>query len=184
MAEGRFHNLIGAFRRKAVYKHEVVLLAKTLREIGMDYLTVKPFSQHPSSKAKRQVDYSESAEIEAEAKAMETERFAIYFRRQSIENIEREKPYDRCHALPFMTHIDATGDVFPCVAFVGNRDLCYGNLYEDTFMEIWESDRAKSIMETFAGEFLKTHCRKACRLDEMNKYLHELRHPGAHVNFV
>ena len=58
-------------------KHEVPLLAKTLREIGMDYLTVKPFSQHPSSKVKRQVDYSESAEIETEAKELATENFAV-----------------------------------------------------------------------------------------------------------
>ena len=165
-------------------KHEVALLARTLRDIGMDYLTVKPFSQHPSSKVKRQVDYSESAEIEAEVKGLATESFAVYFRRQSIENIEQEKTYDCCHALPFMTHVSAKGDVFPCVAFVGNKDLCYGNLYKNTFTEIWESERAREIMGTFSGNFLKTHCRKACRLDEMNKYLHELRHPGAHMNFI
>lgn len=159
-------------------------LARILREIGMDYLTVKPFSQHPSSLARREVDYSAARDLAKELKTLETESFRIHFRQQSIANVSQEKTYDRCYALPFMTHIDAKGDVFPCVAFVGNKDLCYGNLYENSFVEIWESEKTAKIMETFSGEFLKHHCRKACRLDEMNKYLHELKHPGAHANFI
>ena len=27
-------------------------------------------------------------------------------------------------------------------------------------------------------------CREACRLDEINKYLYEIKHPGEHVNFI
>ena len=163
---------------------EVELMAKTVKEIGIDYLAVKPFSQHPSSLVKRQVDYSESAEIEKSIRKYEDEEFKIYFRRQAIENISHEKTYDKCYALPFMTHINAEGKIFPCVAFVDNESLCYGNIYENTFDEIWESDHTKKIMETFQGEFLKKYCRKACRLDEMNKYLNELKNPGAHVNFI
>lgn len=165
-------------------RDEVLLLAKILREIGMDYLTVKPFSQHPSSIVKRTVDYSETDALAEELKSVATENFQIHFRRQSMENIAHEKPYDRCHALPFMTHIDAKGEVFPCIAFVGDESLRYGNLYEKSFVEIWESQRTAEIMSTFCGDFLRNQCRKACRLDEMNKYLHELKHPGEHVNFI
>ena len=166
-------------------KSDVPELARTLRTIGLDYLTVKPFSQHPSSLVKREVDYSETAELAEELKQFETEDFKIYFRHQSIVNVSAtEKEYDCCYALPFMTHIDAKGDVFPCVAFVGNKELCYGNLYEHSFDEIWESERTKKIMSIFQGEFLKKNCRKACRLDEMNKYLSALKHPSGHVNFI
>lgn len=165
-------------------RNEVVMLAKTLREIGLDYLTVKPFSQHPSSIAKREVDYSETDALAEELKSIATDSFQIHFRRQSMENVAHEKPYDRCHALPFMTHIDAKGEVFPCIAFVGDENFRYGNLYEKSFVEIWESPRTADIMNTFCGDFLRNKCRKACRLDEMNKYLHELKHPGGHVNFI
>ncbi len=165
-------------------RDEVLLLAKMLREIGMDYLTVKPFSQHPSSIVKRTVDYSETEELAEALKGIATEKFQIHFRRQSMENVAQEKPYDYCHALPFMTHIDAKGEVFPCIAFVGNESLRYGNLYEKAFGEIWESPHTAEIMNTFCGVFLQKKCRKACRLDEMNKYLHELKHPGEHVNFI
>ena len=33
-------------------------------------------------------------------------------------------------------------------------------------------------------KFIHQNCRKNCRLDEINKYLDELKHPGEHVNFI
>ena len=165
-------------------KDEVVTLAKIIRETGFDYFTVKPFSQHPSSKAKLTVDYSEAEDIGKELRQYETEDFKIYFRSKSIENLNMEKPYDFCDGLYFMTYMDANGDVFPCIVFMGQDDFIYGNINEKTFPEIWESERAKKIRAMFDDAFIHAHCRKTCRLDEINKYLHELRHPGSHVNFI
>ena len=165
-------------------KKEVVSLAKIIRSIGFDYFTVKPFSQHPSSKIKREVDYSETEEIENQVKELATDSFSVYFRRQSIINIEHEKNYDKCHALPFMTHISATGDIFPCVAFVGKKEFNFGNINKDKFSDIWERQQTQEIMHKFSGDFLKTQCRKACRLDEMNKYLHALKHPTPEMSFL
>ena len=59
-----------------------------------------------------------------------------------------------------------------------------GNIYEKDFASIWESERARKIRAGFNDAFIHKFCRKACRLDEMNKYLHELKYPGAHVNFI
>lgn len=165
-------------------KDEVVLLAKTIRDIGFDYFTVKPFSQHPSSKAKLTVDYSEAEEIGREVREYETDDFKIYFRSKSIENLNMEKPYASCEGLNFMAYMDAAGDVFPCIVFMGQKEFVYGNINENTFPEIWESERARRIRAMFDDAFIHTNCRKTCRLDEMNKYLHELKHPGAHVNFI
>ena len=165
-------------------KDEVVLLAKLVRDLGFDYFTVKPFSQHPSSKARLVVDYSEAEEIGREVREYETETFKIYFRSKSIENLNMEKPYTACEGLHFMAYMDAEGDVFPCIVFMGQKEFVYGNINEHSFADIWESERAKGIRTLFDDKFIHTHCRKTCRLDEMNKYLHELRHPGAHVNFI
>ncbi len=165
-------------------KNEVVELAKIMREIGFDYFTVKPFSQHPQSKAKLQVDYSESEEIGRELKEYETDSFKIYFRSQSIENLGMEKTYDECAGMNFMTYMDAEGTIFPCIVFMGKEGFVYGNINFNTFDKIWESDKAKQIRSMFNEKFIKTNCRKNCRLDEINKYLCELRHPGNHVNFI
>lgn len=165
-------------------KHEVVRLGQMMQEIGLDYFTVKPFSQHPKSKAKLQVDYSESQAIEAELKMLENERFKIYFRQQSIENLSQEKPYEACNGLSFMAYIDAQGNVFPCIVFMGEEKYRYGNIHDNSFAELWESGCAIALRKVFQGEFLKKNCRKNCRLDEINKYLNELEHPSKHVNFI
>ncbi len=165
-------------------KHEVVALAKIIREIGFDYFTVKPFSQHPSSKAKLTVDYSESEAIGKELLNYQTKDFKIYFRSQSIKNLGEEKPYDECAGMNFMTYIDATGNIYPCIVFMGRSDFILGNIYENTFDKIWESKSANDIRNKFDAGFIRKNCRKNCRLDEINKYLYALRHPGDHVNFI
>ncbi len=165
-------------------KDEVVMLAKMIRSLGFDYFTVKPFSQHPSSKAKLTVDYSEAEEIGKEVQQYETDSFKIYFRSKSIENLNMEKPYTSCEGLHFMAYMDAEGDVFPCIVFMGQKEFVYGNIHGKSFPEIWESERAKEIRKVFDDRFIHIHCRKTCRLDEINKYLHELRFPGEHVNFI
>lgn len=165
-------------------KDEVINLAKVIKEIGFDYYTVKPFSQHPSSKAKLNVDYSESLEIGENLRELETDNFRIYFRSQSIENLGMEKPYKDCCGLNFMAYMDSAGDVFPCIVYMGQDQFVYGNIYKEDFDSIWESNRAKEIRNGFNESFIKQQCRKNCRLDEINKYLDNLKYPSSHVNFI
>lgn len=159
-------------------------MAKILRDIGVDYLTVKPYSQHLHSRNKFEIDYEEMLDLEKQLKEYATDDFAVYFRTSAMEKVHHEKHYKQCHGLPFMTHIDAKGNVWPCVAHIGTEDLCYGNIYEQTFEEIWEGGRRREVNERLNKMDINRVCREACRLDEINKYLNELKHPGLHVNFV
>ena len=159
-------------------------MARQLREIGVDYLTIKPYSQHLHSENTFQIDYNAMLELEQEIKQYATEDFVIYFRANAMKKMHQQKCYDVCHGLPFMTHIDAKGNVWPCVAHIGTKEFCYGNVYESTFEEIWEGNRRKEIIEKLNSLDINKVCREACRLDEINKYLNELKHPGGHVNFI
>lgn len=159
-------------------------MAKQLREIGVDYLTVKPYSQHLHSKNNFQIDYSTMLEIEQDIRKYATDSFAIYFRADAMKKLHHDKCYNLCYGLPFMTHIDAKGNIWPCVAHIGSADFCYGNIYEQTFEEIWEGSRRQEIIEKLYKADINKVCREACRLDEINKYLNELKHPGEHVNFI
>ena len=159
-------------------------MAKQLQEIGVDYLTIKPYSQHLHSENSFQIDYSAMLELEQDIKQYETEDFAIYFRANAMRKVHHEKCYSYCYGLPFMTHIDAQGNVWPCVAHIGTEKFCYGNIYEQSFEDIWEGTRRQKIIEELNALDINKVCREACRLDEMNKYLNELKHPGEHVNFI
>lgn len=165
-------------------KDEVVPMARDLKKIGVDYFTVKPFSQHPQSGNILQVDYQEMLDVEKEIKELETENYKIYFRAHSMNKLVCERGYTQCLALPFMVYIDAKGNLWPCIVFMGKEELSYGNLYAETFEEIWEGKQRRELIRYFADMDLEKNCRELCRLDEMNRYLNELKHPGGHVNFI
>jgi radical SAM protein with 4Fe4S-binding SPASM domain len=159
-------------------------MAKQLREIGVDYLTVKPYSQHLHSENTFQIDYNAMLELEQDIRQYATDKFSIYFRVNAMKKMHHEKCYRQCYGLPFMAHIDAKGNVWPCVAHIGTEKFCYGNIYENTFEEIWEGTGRQKIMQRLNELDINKVCREACRLDEINKYLDELKHPGEHVNFI
>lgn len=165
-------------------KDEIIQMGKRLREIGVDYFTIKPFSQHPQSQHLLQVDYKEMLELEPQIKELETEDFKIYFRAHSMKKLECKRGYKHCWALPFMVYVDARGNLWPCIVFMGKEELKYGNLNEESFVEIWEGRHRQEIVNYFMNMDLEINCREICRLDEMNRYLDELKHPGEHVNFI
>lgn len=165
-------------------RNEIVQMGKQLREIGVDYFTVKPFSQHPQSQHIMQVDYRGMLDLEEEIKELETDDFKIYFRAHSMKKLECKRSYKHCWALPFMVYIDAKGNLWPCIVFMGKDELKYGNLNEESFVEIWEGIHRQKVVKHFMNMDLETNCREICRLDEMNRYLEELKNPGNHVNFI
>jgi hypothetical protein len=67
---------------------------------------------------------------------------------------------------------------------MGKDELKYGNINEESFVDIWEGEHRKEIVNYFMNMDLEKNCRELCRLDEMNRYLNELKHPGEHVNFI
>ncbi len=165
-------------------KHQIVEMAKELRDIGVDYFTIKPYSQHLHSNNTFVVDYEELLDLEKEVKECETDDFSVYFRANAMKKMHHEKCYDQCYGMPFMTHIDAAGNVWPCVAHIGNKEFLYGNINEQTFEEIWEGPQREAVSDKINSLDINKACREACRLDEINKYLNELKHPGDHVNFI
>ncbi len=159
-------------------------MAKQLKEIGVDYLTVKPYFQNMHSKNAFQIDYDAAVDLEREVKEYADENFSIYFRANAMKRAHNKKCYGKCYGLPFMTHIDAKGNVWPCVGHIGAEGFCYGNIYEKTFEEIWEGSQRQEVINRIGQLDINKICSNACRLDEINKYLNELKHPGEHVNFI
>lgn len=165
-------------------QEQIFKMALQLRELGVDYFTIKPYSQHRQSKNHKNLCYSSLLDIEDKLKDFETENFKIYFRANSIRNLHKVKEYNTCYGLPFMTHIDSLGNVWPCVNFIGNNSFLYGNIYEESFIDIWQGNKRQDVLNRFKQLDINKICREACRLDSINKYLYDLKHPSSHVNFI
>jgi len=165
---------------------EVANLVNILNDLGVDYLVVKPYSYHPSSINKINYDFNYKNLFYLEEKLTKYSKgnFQVIFRRHAMEKINRKKPYERCLSLPFATHVTSKGDIYPCNFFVGKKDFSFGNICEETFEEIWEGDRRNRIMDRIHTKWNVEDCRDACRFDEINRYLWDLKNPVDHVNFI
>jgi len=154
---------------------DIISLAEKVRAAGADNLQVKPYSQHPNSKNSFSLDRDFTG-LERELKAYETEDFSIFFRKNTIQRILTGAAYDCCHGLPFFALITAGGYVAPCNMFYERSDYFYGNLYKETFHDIWTGSRRKKVMKAMAEKNMN-ECRPGCRLDPINRYLHRLKNP-------
>ena len=166
---------------------EAALLAKTARDIGLDYLVVKPYSQHPLSLTTRYKDisYEEDLRLKDELEKLSTKEFQVVFRVRAMQKWnEAEHPYCRCLALPFWSYVDAKGNVWGCSMYLNDARFLYGNLYGQTFQEIWEGEARRTNLRFVENEMDATQCRVNCRMDEVNRFLWELHDPPAHVNFI
>ncbi len=167
--------------------HEAELLAQQAEEIGMDYLVIKPYSQHPLSRTTRynKIKYSDYLHLSDTLKRFDTETFSVIFRGNTMKKWdEGQRSYRQCLALPFWSYIDAGGTVYGCSAYLGDGRFVYGNIYGNTFKEIWEGEKRLQSVRWAEKSLDTSQCRVNCRMDEINRYLWQLRHPPEHVNFI
>ncbi|MHC1753296.1 radical SAM protein [Humidesulfovibrio sp.] len=165
---------------------EIETLAMTCRDLGLDYLVVKPYSQHPQSKthSHENITYAGYESLAEKVNALSTKDFSVIFRLNAMRKWDaKERGYKRCQALPFWSYIDAGGGVWGCSVYLEDQRFLYGNINEESFQAVWEGPRrAESLRLT--AMLNPADCRVNCRMDEINRYLWELKHPGGHVNFI
>lgn len=167
---------------------EVLKLAKEVKELGADQFSVKSFGAQPlSSNELKKLDrisyYEHCEELERELSKLNDENFRAVFRSNRASKPKIGKCYEECYAMPFHVNIDASGDVWPCCSLIGMDGMCFGNINENTFEEIWLGEKRKQAIQKINGAKLSM-CIPDCKLDDMNRYLHELKHPNAHINFI
>lgn len=197
-----FNNLKEAVRIKRVNKYPCIIgaqflllkenykeapaLAGIVKSIGLDYVIIKPYSQHPLSvnRLKKTLDYKAFLKLADKLERISSSRFKVIFRKHTMSKILEKKPYAKCLGMPFWAHLTTDGDLYGCAAFIGDKRFCYGNIYKAGFRKIWEGSKRKQIMRMITHQWNIKNCREVCRLDEINRYLWELKHPPLHVNFI
>jgi len=162
---------------------EVLRFAEIMGGTGADNIQIKPYSRHPNSKNKFVINYEDYANLETELNKLNSEDFKVFFRRKAMQRLQDKGDYNYCYGLPFFTLIDAKGNIIPCNLFYENKEFSYGNLYKQSFNEIWKGERRKEVLEKLKRKGVQG-CREGCRLDPPNRYLHRLKSPQPHDNFI
>ena len=168
-------------------KDEAYILAKKCKDIGLDYVVIKPYSQHLFSETKKyeSIDYKPMMKLEKELESLNDENFNVVFRSNTMKKLDSGHKYKKCYSTPyFWAHMMADGELYGCSAYLQQKNFCYGNLKENTFKEVWESERRAQSIKYVREELDITNCRTNCRMDDVNEYLWRLKHPNEHDSFI
>lgn len=90
------------------------------------------------------------------------------------------RTYHRCHAHFLEATIGADAKVYICCHGQGQDSMCLGDISQQSFAEVWHSDRARQIYEATDPSVM---CPPACRLHLQNKVLEEMT-MTVHPNFI
>ena len=207
--EGDFANVINNMQRMVQYRKEHSLsctlgaqalllpdnaeqmeqLVKICRDdVGLDYLVIKPYSQHMFSETKlyENIDYSAFVSLGEKLQEMSRPGFSVIFRGETMKKYSASDRYDRCYATPFLWgYIMANGMVSGCSAYLLDKRFEYGNIKEQSFKEIWEGEKRHAGWKFVRQELDIQNCRRNCRMDEINRYLHKISTGSVpHLNFI
>ena len=168
-------------------RKKAVALAKKCRDIGLDYLAIKPYSQHPQSKTKiyENISYETLGLEKEELLSLATDSFSIIYREESMNAWDKgSRQYQQCLALPFWSYLDAQGNIYGCSMHLNDDRFLYGNIYRQKFAEIWFGEKRRESLTWVRTHIDPQNCRVNCRMDKINDYLWSLTHPPEHVNFI
>jgi radical SAM protein with 4Fe4S-binding SPASM domain len=171
-------------------QHEVTKLAGICRDIGLDYLVVKPYSQHLFSETRRyeNLRYDNLLGMADELARFNGNGFNVVFREQTMKNYTQSENsrYQTCHATPyFWAYIMANGEVYGCSAYLNDQRFAYGNIHQQSFQTIWEGEKRRQNWQYITQELDISQCRKNCRMEAVNQYLDKLTaQQPEHLNFI
>jgi radical SAM protein with 4Fe4S-binding SPASM domain len=164
--------------------NEIEILAKWCKLNGVDNFQVKPAHNHPNSSYTPEIYKFVEQSLHENLEKLQDDKFTIIVRTKSAERITQEKKYRECHAFHFYINLDAKGWVMPCNVFFGDLEYTFGNIYENSFKQIWSSPRRLEIIENIR-QLKFCNCKDyRCRLDVLNRYLDRVKYPEINDEFI
>lgn len=167
---------------------EVLVYTKLMRELGVNYVVIKPYSQHQYSNTKKYagLTYESMMDLEDKLQQLNNANFHVVFRSQTMDKLLYEaQKYKKCYSTPFFwAYIMTDGSLYGCSAYLKRPEFCYGNLNDAGFKELWEGEKRKQSLAYIQNSLNIKNCRVNCRMTAINEYLWQLKHPNEHVNFI
>ena len=164
---------------------EIEQLVQRAHASGADYVSIKPYSQHPLSQATagrygtmsyRQLMDEINATGEDLIRRYSSDLFEVVFRFTRFEEYESERPYSTCLVTPSLwSYIQSDGLWLSCSAYWTDPRFALGNLNTQTVREIWFGETRRQHLDFVLNHLDIGQCRKTCHPDKDNKFMTGLR---------
>ena len=162
---------------------------ETFDGLGVDYLSFKPYSEHPQMHNKSGFVYTQEM-LDRVEQVVESYRPKVstdlIYRKAAAENYAGgEIGFTACRALPFWGYISSKGDFHTCSVFLNDDRFNVGNIYTETMEAILLGARRRdSIQYGCDGLVVGDECRLNCRMARINEFLEFLNQRPEHSNFI
>jgi cyclic pyranopterin phosphate synthase len=140
-------------------------LTKTLKEIGIDYLQIRPIII-PEDDSFTKL-WEVAFKYIKKALSLSDNKFHVFpIDYRYHEMINKQRSYQHCHIHNLLAVVGADGDVYMCSLFRGDRRFSFGNLYRQSLPEIWGGKKRRALIRSLDI----TKC-PPCRYNRYNEVL-------------
>jgi len=165
----------------------VTSAATTLRDIGADYLAIKPFVQqnelqgyHMSEQLPEDVLNDTLTELEN----LSTDTFAVLARKNAFEQYGK-RAYSHCYGTSFITVLNSAGIISSCLPYWEQENFSFGSIYEKSFKHIWNGEKRRAIVKNLEQTLDVHSCPPNCRPNAINAFLSDIKNSDVkHINFI
>lgn len=160
---------------------------KAIKKTGIDYFVIKPFvkqSDQQGYQMEERIHEKELAIIHQNLNDFCEDDFDVQLRIGSFLNYGI-RDYNHCYGTSFISAINSAGDIASCLPYWDQENYIFGNIYENSFTEIWNGKLREQIKENLEKKLDIKQCPPNCRPDNINSFLWEMKHPNVkHINFI
>lgn len=161
--------------------------AKLWKKVGVDYFEIKPVIAGEGNSVNVKIfpakDTQHVLQLMNQAKELEDETFQVYtkYGQYQASITDEKRCYGRCYAQSIQSNLWADGNLFLCANHESEEDVL-GNIYHESFREIWLGERRKSILKNLRV----SQCPKGCIGHALNEFIWDYMYPDEeiHPNFV
>lgn len=168
-------------------KESVENIVKIASEIGIDYISIKPFVQQSDEQfyqMQKQFTLEELDELFKKLEQYSNDDFKVIARVNAFKNYGK-RDYQNCYGCNFITVLNSAGDLASCLPYWDKEEFVYGNINEQSFTEIWNGDKRRKIKHYIEHDLNAHKCPPNCRPNAINSYLNEMKNPKiSHINFI
>jgi radical SAM protein with 4Fe4S-binding SPASM domain len=158
----------------------IVETAKLVKSIGVNYFQVKPEVLKPGKAQKVTKDLLAAAEKEfAEVRELEDDLFKPYILMDKLTEIATTKyvrNYSTCLGHFMAVKIAANGKVYLCAEHAGEPAYELGDLYEQTFSDIWNGPQRRAVIANIDLENCQWGCKGNFRTIQIME-AQKIKHP-------
>ncbi len=168
-------------------KDYLIDAVKTVAATGVDYFTIKPFVQQnalQSYQMNKNFNLNTISETLSKAEKYSNENFKVIARWESFKDYGK-KNYKHCYGTSFISALNSAGEIANCLPYWDKEEFVFGNIYKNSFKDIWLGDRRKKIKEFLEAGLDTNTCPPNCRPNAVNEFLWEIKNPFVrHINFI